>query len=743
MTREVTQARFYIGGNTAALLHDDAVPEIVPGIVEASMRMSPFERHVLNFMNGKRSIGRIFKKSGMEDGEFKASVAMLGDKGIIRVRTTKKKKKKIASSTLLSALDTPVSAEPSSSAQSEQTILVESPPPSALRAPSSARQVESPSLESRQGSVRPGFASLRAEGVLENDLAADARSGWGDGEVSNVSNVFARARASARGVVSPAVEPPKKDARRSPPAPDGSPAALLEGASPSAEDDDGSSFRRQATDLRLRELKEFEPSAAMRAAALDDGDGEDEEATGLGSLSPPSSLRAEDDGFSADGGTFADPPPTVADPVENRRRIEPSASADEREDDALRLPMRIGGGIHDELTDNGLASRRAVLSDDPTGPLPALSEDVDEIEAQQEQDDPHAPRVAAQEQDEEDEQGDNHAQDDYAQDDDEQGDNEQDADEQDDDEQDADERRSSPEHDDAAEPEDEKGDGQVEDDGRDFEKAAAVPGSFTAPVVSPPLVAASPAALPPALLADRPAPLPLPGQALVARQASAPEPAKSGPPLSPAVGSGGAPRTSGAPAGGLPSPRPSASSKVPFDQARKAEKIFEQAVKDHAEGRPSSARMNAKLAAMYDPTVETYKSFLAELEANGEGAKSPGVSKPRDLALFEQASEAEGKGEYERAVKFLEEAISISPKAAALRNRLGVVLSIRLKRHKEALDHLRMAIDLEPGNIVYMNNFSKVTALFDSALEKDPNRGRRATKDDGHVAIKKIRPKMF
>ena len=72
---------------------------------------------------------------------------------------------------------------------------------------------------------------------------------------------------------------------------------------------------------------------------------------------------------------------------------------------------------------------------------------------------------------------------------------------------------------------------------------------------------------------------------------------------------------------------------------------------------------------------------------------------------------------FEKAVDLLEEAISLNPKAAALRNRLGIVLSIRLKRHTEALEQLRIAIELEPGNIVYMNNFSKVTALLDSQLE--------------------------
>src|SRR3954468_12443859 len=55
LTREVTQARFYIGGSTAALLHPDAVPEVVPGIADSSLKMSPFELHVISFINGKRS----------------------------------------------------------------------------------------------------------------------------------------------------------------------------------------------------------------------------------------------------------------------------------------------------------------------------------------------------------------------------------------------------------------------------------------------------------------------------------------------------------------------------------------------------------------------------------------------------------------------------------------------------------------------------------------------------------------
>jgi tetratricopeptide (TPR) repeat protein len=236
--------------------------------------------------------------------------------------------------------------------------------------------------------------------------------------------------------------------------------------------------------------------------------------------------------------------------------------------------------------------------------------------------------------------------------------------------------------------------------------------------------------------------MPLPGQPLVqpkpgviGRGAGVPTPPAQAP---------NRPPTSA----GVAAPRPSQMSKAPHEVARKAEKIFEQAVKDHAEGRISSALQNAKLAVMFDSTVPAYKEFLNELTALGAGARSPNAGKPRELMLFEEASEAEGKGEFEKAVKLLQEAIEIAPKTAALRNRLGVVLSIRLKRHDEALVHLKMAIDLEPGNIVYMNNFSKVTAMLDSQLQNAPEKKKKLSffggaEEAGKVEIKKIRPKMF
>ena len=56
---------------------------------------------------------------------------------------------------------------------------------------------------------------------------------------------------------------------------------------------------------------------------------------------------------------------------------------------------------------------------------------------------------------------------------------------------------------------------------------------------------------------------------------------------------------------------------------------------------------------------------------------------------------------------------------------------------------MKIAIDLEPGNIVYMNNFSKVAAMLDSQLQRDPDEKKKKGKINEKVDIKKIRPKIF
>lgn len=818
MTREVTQARFYIGGSTAALLHEDAVPEQVPGVSPAALKLTPFEEHLLQFMNGKRSMGRIQKKSGMEDAEFKASVAMLSDKGVIRLRTVKKKKK---GKDGLSRSESSRGAPAASALEGERTMVAPTPlEPSVPRRPALSEPERSSRSESGHSEVTalknveqkksrlPGMASVR---LLDDEKIEDGGrvEAFGEGERGgNLSNVFARAsvppmsRATLASAVAkeaprPAKEPSRvveKSAVRGAPARPTTTSALNErtpslpaeevesvsllppggdqdfadeldrggaeadgferGAAPGELDTDQRELHKRRTEPAPSAELDVEPDAALDAEADASDRLFDDEVSGptaLGSLRPvaPVAGAAEDDDEEAadqgraDAGR-ADAERAAQDAEEAAFEDEwggptgepalPAAAAeDEQQDDDedQELDSRVVGTrpmIHEERT-----AALPPLSDAPTGPAPARAAADDESDDQGESS--FASTSAAS-------------------------------------------PAAAREH--VAEHAEEHVDEHIDEDAEGFEvdlRTAAldakVEGQSTGPAPPPipelpsdalqplpsavhkapaPVPAAAPPApapapwVPPSSQVAAPPPIALPGQALtrpaaspvaptrpgVAAPAARPAPASPGPQRPPTVGGGGL------------TARPSQQSKVPFEQARKAEKIFEQAIKDHAEGRLSSARMNVKLAVMYDPSVPAYQEFLAELDRAGAGAKSPNASKPRELLLFEQASEKEGKGDYDGAVKLLMEAIETAPRAAALRNRLGVVLSIRLKRHEEALAHLKVAIELEPGNIVYMNNYSKVTAMLDSELEKGPER-HKGKKGDGQdkIAIKKMRPKMF
>jgi|GEM_PF-1830332 len=83
LTREVTQAQIYVGGKTAALLRNDAILKKIDGLSNRSLILSPYERHALNYINGKRPVGRIRRKSQMQDSDLKLAIAMLADKGLV------------------------------------------------------------------------------------------------------------------------------------------------------------------------------------------------------------------------------------------------------------------------------------------------------------------------------------------------------------------------------------------------------------------------------------------------------------------------------------------------------------------------------------------------------------------------------------------------------------------------------------------------------------------------------------
>ena len=190
-------------------------------------------------------------------------------------------------------------------------------------------------------------------------------------------------------------------------------------------------------------------------------------------------------------------------------------------------------------------------------------------------------------------------------------------------------------------------------------------------------------------------------------------------------------------------PPPQNDAAVSFEMRRKAAKIFEQAEKDHAEGRISSAIMNAKLALIYNPAEPRYQTLLAQWETD---QKQRAPRKQRELVLFEAAKEEEARGNYAEAVRILHDALQLAPNAAALHNRLGVILATRLKKFDAASNALMRACELSPGNMAYNNNLGKVLAMAQQEVENKPKKRRLPwgkAEDESVIKVKKLRPKMF
>lgn len=689
--REVTQTRFYIGGGVAQLMEPNAIPEVAAGVSGASIRMTPFERHVLGFVNGRRSIGRIQKKSAIEDGEFKTAVAMLADKGFIRLKGWKKPRadasraRGTSSASMTGSAIRPASTLPR---EAERTVVasmahieavaraapgprpaprtVRAPVPervSALDMPVALAAATAAGSQTAEVATRVGPPTLSRNGVLPSRRFASLQA-----EVPSAGDESTPTHARPAGVPAPG---------------DG-------GDAWRADDNQSSVF----ADSGAAPRPHWQPSLAD--VAPDDGDGFETGQTGA--------IEAFRDPTGLGDGIVDHRAPAGGDgaPVEDDEPPFASAEALSGDgyvrDDAVN---RDDGDAHDDRGGDEPVGQTHHDVGDALGPARRIHDDVTAAPVRRE-----ASLVDRHEADEADEA-------------------------------------------------DGFDDGFHAQATGKLPRPMTLPSSAMQPVAPPPAPAPLAPTVAPTPPATRPArsPLPaaappppaapprveapllaLPGQAIL-------KPGDTGfaPPPSPPA----APTPPAAPSMKpvVATARVSAASQVPFELRKKAERIYEQALKDQAEGRISSAMMNARLAMNFDPTIDAYRELHEDLARHKAAPK--GGPRPQELVLFEQASEAEGRGDYQKAVKLLEQAIAINPRAGALHNRLGVVLSIRLKRHEEALAHLKTAIELEPGSLVYMNNFSKVTGLLESVIEKRPRKKEKGSPQDERVAVKKIRPKMF
>lgn len=173
-----------------------------------------------------------------------------------------------------------------------------------------------------------------------------------------------------------------------------------------------------------------------------------------------------------------------------------------------------------------------------------------------------------------------------------------------------------------------------------------------------------------------------------------------------------------------PPQRAHAGQQVVHEKRYKARQIFQQALKDIQAGNVASARMNAKLAAIYDPAEQRYKDALTQWTTDGADAKGERKAvKPKEVELFEQAQKAEQGGDHAEAVRLLKAAIDVRPESAQLWNRLGVVLATRLKLFDEAVGAVQHALELDPQNASFMNNLGKILAWQEDAGPTKEKRG--------------------
>ena len=77
-------ARLYVSGRSHVVMAPDAVPASVSQR-DPNIRLTPFEEHILGFIDGERVVEQIGLEAGLDESEVKTALATLADKGVIEV----------------------------------------------------------------------------------------------------------------------------------------------------------------------------------------------------------------------------------------------------------------------------------------------------------------------------------------------------------------------------------------------------------------------------------------------------------------------------------------------------------------------------------------------------------------------------------------------------------------------------------------------------------------------------------
>jgi tetratricopeptide (TPR) repeat protein len=114
-------------------------------------------------------------------------------------------------------------------------------------------------------------------------------------------------------------------------------------------------------------------------------------------------------------------------------------------------------------------------------------------------------------------------------------------------------------------------------------------------------------------------------------------------------------------------------------------------------------------AATFMPTPERARVIVKD-----EPVMNKPAIKPRDVLLYEQARDEEMDGEFEKALKLLEEAAKLNPKAAPVFNRMGVLLATKMGQVGKGMDAITKALEIDPHNETYQKNLNVVLSRIDS-----------------------------
>jgi hypothetical protein len=138
---------------------------------------------------------------------------------------------------------------------------------------------------------------------------------------------------------------------------------------------------------------------------------------------------------------------------------------------------------------------------------------------------------------------------------------------------------------------------------------------------------------------------------------------------------------------------------------QRAAGFFELAHSELQKGNRVRAHMYARLAAETDPEEPRYQELLKTWASAARAVQST------EGALIADADLAERQGNVHKAIALLQEAVEKNPKNAAVHNRLGLLLALKLKQYNKAAEHVMTAVELDADNVAYKNNLGKIIAL--------------------------------